>query len=166
MKANRLYTLLFLMGCVGVAEGQDVFLDVNGFSKHSQETFVYQGQQETFNGDNAGLGVTAALSKHIDLKVGFYDNSYFHTTVYGGVNVKTEFSFGQMKFVPGVTVGLATGYDNTPMHSGLFQLYVIPNIGIRFGSIGVTVGYIPGVSLASDSAPVSVVTAQFQYQIK
>src|SRR4030066_1093964 len=113
MKANRLHTLLFLRGRVGVAEAQDVFLDVNGLSKPRQETFVYQGQQETFNGDNAGLGVTAALSKHIDLKVGFYDNSYFHTTVYGGGNVKTEFSFGQIKFAPGVTGGLAPGYDNT-----------------------------------------------------
>src|SRR4030065_2163979 len=101
MKANRLSTLLFLMGCVGVAEGQAVFLDVNGFSKHTQETFVYQGQQETFNGDNAGLGVTAALSKHIDLKVGFYDNSYFHTTVYGGGDVKAEDAFRQMKLHPG-----------------------------------------------------------------
>ena len=139
----------------------DTYLDVNGISVHSLDYFTYEGRASKFNGSNVGLGITTDLYKYVDGKAGFYKNSYYHQSTYAALNVHTESWYG---IEPGITVGFVSGYNNTPMHSGIVQFYVIPNVAIRYKDLGVMVGYIP--PMPGEVVPVSVVTVQFQYQIK
>jgi ribosomal protein L27 len=138
----------------------DTYLDVNGASVHSLDYFTYGSTTHKFNGQNVGIGVTTDLNKYVDGKVGFYKNSYYHPSAYAAINIHTESWYG---IEPGVTVGFASGYNNTPMHSGLLQLYVVPNVAVRYKDFGVVVGYIPPIP--GEVVPVSVVTVQFQYQL-
>jgi hypothetical protein len=138
----------------------DTFLDINGASVHSLDYFTYQGKVSKFNGENVGIGITTDLFKYVDIKAGVYKNSYYHPSAYAAINIHTESWYG---IEPGVTVGFASGYNNTPMHSGLLQLYVVPNVAVRYKDFGVVVGYIPPIP--GEVVPVSVVTVQFQYQL-
>jgi hypothetical protein len=189
-------SLLFLVLILwaGMASANDVFIDVNGFSKHSQGSYItdcattttpkskshgkghgkgHGGTTSTscgsekFNSQNGGLGLTYSMTKHFDAKVGFYDNSYYRTSWYAGVNAKYDFNYGKFSISPGVMVGGATGYDNTPMYGDVVQLIAIPNVKMAYGPIGMTLGYIPKspVGTNKDEVQVSVVTLQFNVKV-
>lgn len=177
----------------GIATANDVYVDINGFSKHSQDTYVtgctttnpdhgrghpHSGREkhlptttcasEKFNSQNFGLGVTYSLTPHFDAKLGFYDNSYYRTTLYAGVNAKHDFHYEKFTLSPGVMVGGATGYDKTPMEGDVVQLIAIPNVKMSYDMVGVTVGYIPKspVGTKKDETQVSVVTLQFNIKVR
>lgn len=167
----------------------DLYLDVNGFSRHSQKYYTYQGQRQAFNEDNAGLGLTSSWTDNVDLTAGFYRNSYAKPSVYGGANLHMNFKGGPIVWRPGVSVGLVSGYDNTPDHAGVVRLAVMPNVAISTGNLGVKIGYVPArkasrgaavyggtlskdgnfststVGAEPDDASASAITVQFQYQI-
>lgn len=143
----------------------DTFLDINGFSQHSLPYYNYVGERHRFNGNNAGLGITHEVFPNVEAKVGFYNNSYQKESIYAAANFKLSWVAKGISFSPGVLVGLASGYSNTPMHSGVLQPYVMPNFQVRYRHAGVMLGYIPGASSGKDEKPVSVLALQFQYKL-
>lgn len=144
----------------------EVFLDINGASKHSKDTYSYRGVKQEYNSRNVGLGLTADLNKYFALSGGFYDNSYDRLSGYAGVTLKYDLLYGDFRVTPGVTVGLATGYKNTPVHASLLQPTLIASVRVTWRGVGFTAGYMPAANMAEGIDPVSVVTLQANVQIK
>lgn len=143
----------------------DVFLDINGASKHSKDTYHYRGVTQEYNSRNAGLGLTVDLNKYFDLSGGFYDNSYNRLSVYGGVTIKHDLFYGDFRITPGVAVGVATGYRNTPVHASVLQPTLMATVRVTWRGVGFTAGYMPASNMAEGVNPVSVVTLQANVQI-
>jgi len=143
----------------------DTFLDINGFSQHSLPYYNYAGERHRFNESNAGLGITHEVYNNLEAKAGFYDNSYNKESLYIAANFKLPWVVREITLSPSIAVGLVSGYNNTPMHSGMLQPYVMPNFQIRYKHAGMLLGYIPGAESGKNEVPVSVVTLQFQYKL-
>ena len=113
-----------------------VFLDINIASKHSQELYWLEGDVDgtPFNEDNAGLGIRYELTEVLDVSVGFYDNSFYNTSVYAGMELHTP----RKHWVSvGVAMAAVSGYAGTPTATPLIFLPVVqlgpPQMGARFG---------------------------------
>lgn len=162
-------TAAFLAGMITgmsvFSRAADLYLDINGFSRHSQTHYTYQGERQAYNADNAGLGLTKQLTDGVDLMAGFYKNSFHKPSIYAGANFHINFLSGMYALRPGVSVGLVSGYDNTPDHTGMVRLCVLPNIRASIQNLGVKVGYVPAIGGSRGNVAVSVLTVQFQYQI-
>ena len=144
----------------------EVFLDINGASKHSNDTYRYRGVKHEYNSRNAGLGLTYGLNKYFDLSGGFYDNSYGRLSLYSGVTLKYDLLYGDFRVTPGVIVGLATGYGRTPVHASLLQPTLMAVVRVTWRGVGFTAGYMPASNMAEGVTPVSVVALQANVQIK
>lgn len=96
------------------ASANDTWLDVNLASNHSIDYYMKNGQRHNFNEDNFGLGITKELSQSFDFKTGFFKNSFNNQSLYIGGNLKHTQKIGQWFIEPGVTLGVATGYQDTP----------------------------------------------------
>lgn len=156
--------------CVGLsffrtARAGELFLDINGISKHSQSTYWYQGQEIPFNSENPGIGITYKARPHLDLKSGFYKNSYYRTSAYAAINISKEFRIEKVGVTPGVMFGVATGYTDTPMYSHVLQPSVFLTVGIKLSGTGFNIGYIPGLTKLANGNPVSAIIIQFTTQI-
>ena len=113
----------------------DVFLDINGTSKHSKDTYIYDGVTHAYNSRNIGLGLTYGLNKYLDLSGGFYDNSYYKLSVYGGLTLKHDLLYGNFRITPGVSLGVATGYSDTPVQAPALRPTVAGMITLDNGKI-------------------------------
>lgn len=161
--------ILFLFAVPSQADIiQDISLDVNLASRHSVPTYRYKGRIHEYNQKNYGLGVTASFStflpKNFEASVGWYENSYEHTSVYVSVTAKHEFRFGDFAVSPGIAFGYASGYEKTPIKAPRLQATVFPNIQISLHGVGIRIGYIPSaLFVAEGMIPVSVYTLQGRY---
>lgn len=157
-------SLILIIGLVSTNVYADTYIDINGFSKHSLDHYVYNGKKTKFNSNNFGLGITTSLNKYLDFKYGGYYNSYYKTSLYTGLNIKMDISVGPFIVAPGLFGGVATGYDNTPVGAGMVQPFVIPNFTVRYKDVGVTIGYIPATPVKDGYEEVSAWTLQFNYR--
>ena len=163
MKTILAFLILFLP--LASAQAGDIFLDINGTSKHSKDTYLYRGATHEYNSRNAGLGLTAGLNKHFEASVGFYDNSYDRLSAYASVTLKHELSYRDFRVTPGISVGLATGYSNTPVHAATLQPLLSVGVRATWRGVGFTVGYFPPVN-TGEIIPDSVITLQANVQLK
>ena len=155
------YVLALAVFAAVPAQAGDIWLDINGASRHSKDTYHYQGKTNRYNESNTGIGLTYGANKYVGLTAGFYDNSYYQTTVYAGVRLGYSFAFGDVVVSPGLHAGYASGYADTPVHASRLRPAVVPNLRIAYRGVGVTVGYVPRLaSGADDKVSFSVVTAQ------
>lgn len=153
-------TIFILIFCtVTPAQAGDLYLDVNGYSWHSNNTYIYRGQPGKYNGKNSGLGFTYGINKHVEAFAGYYYNSYNRDTVYGGVKIKHDIAIGDATITPGINIGAATGYDKTPAQSEHYQLVIMPAVRVAYRGVGLTLGYLPRVERENFKA-VSAITAQ------
>lgn len=146
------------------AQAGDLTLDINGVSQHSKDTYWYQGKTHRYNESNLGLGLTYGVKKYVDVSAGFFENSYYRTTVYAGFRLGPEFVFGDVVVSPGIQAGYASGYVNTPVNSSSLRPVVLPNLRVAYRGVGVTVGYVPRVASGSVES-VSVVTVQVNIKL-
>lgn len=116
-------------------------LDVNTASKHRTKTY---GLNKTYNEDNDGLGITYGYTPSIDIKLGYFDNSYHKRSVYLGASFNKDFYFHN-KFVisPGIGLMFTTGYDDTPINAPVIAPIPHPSISFGFKTLRSTIGYIP-----------------------
>lgn len=119
------------------------YLDVNLASYHSSSWYDY-------NNNNLGLGYSKGLSQNLELITGFYENSFYTQTVYGGVDLHTSDRRG---FRAGISLGIATGY--------ISPFFALPNITYRVGNIRTKIGYIPEIGGDTQS---NAVTLQVGYK--
>ena len=139
---------------VQALEFDDWAIDVNTGSRHSNATY---GNHQYYNEDNDGVGLTFGYSPSIDIKLGFFDNSYNRTSVYGGLVFNHDFViFGDFVISPGVGVLLASGYDHTPVDAPVLAPIVHPSLSFGHRYLRSSIGYIP----YEDS---TLITFQTQY---
>lgn len=126
------------------AQKGDLWLDMNVTSWHSNETYTWKGNTKKYNSDNIGLGLSYEVEDWYEVKVGVYDNSYYKTTVYGGVNVKHDLAASRnWTIAPGLTAGVVTGYNDTPMHAAAIAPILLPNVELGYDQWRAVVGFIP-----------------------
>lgn len=155
---------VFLLLVAAPAQAGDLYLDVNGYSWHSKQNYVYRGQAGTYNPHNAGLGVTYGLSQYTEVCAGYYYNSFNRDTLYGGVKIKHDFDLGSVTITPGLNVGVATGYANTPAQSDHYQLVIMPAVRLTYQGVGLTIGYVPRLEKENFDS-VSAVILQFNFRV-
>ncbi len=135
-----------------IAEGaeNDLYIDANITSKHLDGG--------THNQKNLGLGLSYDYTKHIEFKLGFYDNSFDVTSVYS----LTNFYYDWRKNVRlGFAVGLVSGYRGTAGEMKNFevqynlQAMVLPSIDLHNNEYHMIIGMLP-----------NVLVLQLQYKIK
>ena len=158
------YVLALAVFAAVPAQAGDLWLDINGFSQHSKDTYWYLGKKHKYNESNPGLGLTYRANKWLDFSAGFYENSYYHTTVYGAVRIGYEIALGDVVISPGLQSGFATGYEKTPVSSGLLRPFVFPSLRIAYRNIGVTIGYFPKIT-QPDIVAISIITMQVNIEL-
>jgi len=166
MKTSKVVYLSVIIGFAPLATADDLYLDINGFSKHSSEYYSYQGEKNKYNSVNPGLGITMNIAKYADVFAGFYDNSYYQTSVYAGVNLKVPFTISEIGIAPGVAVGGISGYEDTPLETQKISALVLPNLVFSYRNAGIRISYVPKVKTSEDRNAVSVWLLQLQYRIK
>lgn len=155
---------IIIFAAVVPAHAGDLYLDINGYSWHSNDTYVYQGKRHEYNSKNAGLGVTYGINKYVEAFAGFYDNSYNRDTLYGGAKIKLDFEVAGVTITPGLNVGAATGYADTPAQSDYYRLVIIPAVRVTYRGVGLTLGYVPRIEKENFDA-VSAITAQINIRL-
>ena len=113
--------------------------DLNVASKHSEESY---GSGD-YNEENWGLGASYGYWDNLDLKFGFFENSYDKTSVYAGAFYHKDFYFGDWTVAPGVGLLLATGYDDTPENAPVVAPILMPAITFGHRAVKANVGLIP-----------------------
>jgi hypothetical protein len=113
-------------------------LDSNGGFYYGYEEYTYTETVATpFNEDNFGIGVRYQAYENLDLSVGFYDNSFYKTSVYAGIEVHTK----RDRWISvGAALALVSGYSGTPTESVMIFL---PIVQIGPPQIGARIGYMP-----------------------
>ena len=116
-------------------------LDINTGSKHDN---AYYGKDKAFNENNNGAGITYGFSNTIDFKVGYYENSYHRTSVYGGPVLNKDFYYhNDFVISPGVGLMFTTGYHGIVENAPVVAPIIHPSISFGFKTLRSTVGYIP-----------------------
>lgn len=154
--------LLLLAGnahAFNVSDDPKWFIDFNVASFHNQDLFYteetktgyinnpYLGIEgeytytETvatpFNEDNFGIGIRREVHENLDISVGFYDNSFYKTSVYAGIEVHTK----RDRWISvGAALALVSGYSGTPTETIMF---VLPMVQIGPPQMGARIGYMP-----------------------
>jgi hypothetical protein len=133
--------ILMFSGSLAALDQNEWTLDINTGSKHSKETYA---KNKYYNEENDGFGLTFGYSDMIDIKVGFFENSYEKSSIYGGaVFNKDYYLFNDIVVSPGVGLIFATGYHNTPVDAPMLAPIVYPTITIGHKTLRSTIGYIP-----------------------
>ena len=161
---KKIIPILILFASAPALAG-DLYLDVNGYSWHSQDTYVYKGKRHEYNSNNAGIGFTYGLNKYVEAFAGYYYNSFNRDTLYGGAKLKRDFAFGNVTITPGLNVGVATGYSKTPAQSDYYQVVIMPAVRVTYRGVGMTLGYLPPFE-KENFAAVSVITAQINIRVR
>jgi|GEM_PF-3418021 len=146
--------LLCFMAPVHALDPYEWTLDVNTASKHQIKTY---DRGKKYNENNDGFGFTYGYTDSLDLKVGYFENSYNNTSVYAGFVVNKDFYIHD-KFVisPGLGVLFTSGYDDTPLQMPFITPVLHPSLSIGFNTLRSTIGFIPSNN--------NVITFQTQIQ--
>lgn len=144
--------LVALTAVSGAASPGRWWLDVNLASRHSRDTYFYEGRVQEYNSKNFGLGLSYDYSDWCDIKAGWFHNSYRKTSLYALVHPHYDFLRSPHRmFAVGAGVGAITGYDNT-----VDDLPPVSPMGILTFSISderhwrATVGYLPFRQILGD----------------
>jgi hypothetical protein len=87
-----------------------------------------------YNQRNFGLGGEIGYTQHGRVIFGYYENSEYHTSVYGGFNY-SPWQWGPARF--GASFVLVTGYDAGPVLP-----MIVPTVGVESGKFGLNIGVI------------------------
>ena len=145
VKRFSVLLVLWWLPCVSVFAMQtgEWSIDLNGLSWHSEDRYNDDGEKRRYNEGNAGLGGSYAWNDWIDIKAGFFENSYYKNSLYGGAFLHRDFYSGAWTFAPGVSLLLVSGYDDTPQDAPVVAPILVP--GVVFGprAMKISLGFVP-----------------------
>ena len=123
-------------------EANEWTMDFNTSSFHTSPTYA---NNKYYNEENNGFGFTYGYSEMLDVKVGYFENSYNKSSVYGGFVLNKDFYFLNNNLVvsPGMGLLLTTGYDDTPVDVPPVVPLLHPTISIGHRFVRSTIGYLP-----------------------
>ena len=164
--------VLLVIGCAfvynGSARAAEPTIDVSITSWHSSEKGYWDRTEKVrrpFNNENFGMGVTIPTAyDSVAVRLGFYDSSYHKWSTYAGIRLGKVWAFGPVELNPGVTVGVVTGYKDTPMHAHEFQRMAHPDVRFMFSkTAGFSLGYIPSRLVHKDAVNVKTLQAHIAW---
>ena len=152
---KKISFLLLLLSQPAFGDSPRIWLDINWFSWHSDDTYVDNGVVKEFNENNPGMFARYEIKRNLDIGAGMFKHSYGEWTPAFGFEIHTRRDRG---LSIGAIVGYAPGYKETPANTILFVLPVAqaqlpgsPTIGLRagympfgevkFGTVQVTFGF-------------------------
>lgn len=121
----------------------DWSLDINGLSWHSERRYSDNGQTLKYNQTNLGLGGSYAWSDDLDLKLGYFENSYREDSLYAGVYWHRDFHFGDWTVAPGIALLLISGYEDTPENAPVVAPLAIPGVSFGHRAAKLNLGFVP-----------------------
>jgi len=133
--------LLLLSGSAVAMKQGDWGLDLNLASRHSEDK--YDNGTESYNEQNHGLGIAYGWRDDWDLKAGFFENSYEHTSAYAGAFWHRDFYWGDWTVAPGVGLLLVTGYDNSPQNAPVVAPMLLPAVSFGHRALRANIGWVP-----------------------
>lgn len=127
------------------ASAGDLWVDIHGLSIHSSSSYSYKQYSGDYNWANLGAGVGYALTPNVELKAGAYWNSYENLSVYAGARFGLRLPVGDSGVIvdPGLTVGVVTGYEDTPDEAAAIQPVILPGSEHRVQPISPLSGIYP-----------------------
>lgn len=140
------------------------YLDINLTSVHHRRGWKEQGRVIPFNDGNFGIGLTHEIRNFLEVKAGFYDNSYYKTSGYAVANFIYHARFGPVTVAPAFGIGLVSGYrgtscDYTHGRSNV-EPAIFPNLNVGAGPVRISIGAIPRVK-----GDLNVLTLQFEFKL-
>lgn len=170
--SKAIVVLIFVLieGTLGFASAERAsnrwWLDVNLTSRHSRDTYWYQGREQRYNANNFGLGLSYDWTDWCDFKAGWFNNSYHKTSLYAVVHPQYDLWRSPHHLLAlGAGVGAVTGYEHT-----VENLPAVSPIGILTLVISdvqhwrATVGYLP-FRLVLGDAHADVLTLQASWKL-
>lgn len=138
---NTLALALIAMSSTSFAmdKGQTSF-DLNIGSHHSDDT---HSGGIAYNEDNYGLGASYAYEDWLDIKAGFFDNSYNKTSVYVGGSLNKDYNFNGLVVSPSAALLLTTGYQDTPENAPAVAPIPLLGLAVGAGPVRANIGYVP-----------------------
>lgn len=137
----------------------DTWINVHLGSNHLDlDTFTDEGITREFNEQNLGLGISHEFIKHWDVRAGFFENSYYKTSLYLAGSLHTSY---QKPIALALQAGLATGYGGTPIGDGDLAPFVMPTVSVNIKSFRGELGYIPRTQ--SDASSVLTFTIGYKF---
>lgn len=147
---NKIIALAILASFQLHAEQSDTWINVHLGSNHLDlDTFTQDNVAREFNEQNLGLGISHEFVEHWDVRAGFFENSYYKTSVYLAVSPHTSY---QKPIAVALQAGIATGYGGTPIGDGDLVPFIMPTISVNIKSFRGELGYIPRVNNDTSSA--------------
>lgn len=120
------------------------WINIHVASKHERESYQDgKGNEIQYNENNFGVGFSYSLASYFDAKGGFFKNSFNKTSLYAGIDTHTSYN---NVFAVGFDIGLATGYDDTPVSDTKIVPIAMPHLSLIFNRFKFQLGYIPPVS--------------------
>jgi len=140
---NKIILLAILASSTLHAGQGDTWINVHLGSNHlNLDTYIDEGVTREFNEQNLGLGISHEFIETLDLRVGFFDNSYHKTSFYLAGSVHTSY---KKPIALALQIGMATGYDNTPVGENNVVPFILPTISVNIKSFRGELGYIPWI---------------------
>jgi len=124
------------------ATAEDMWLNLHTGSVHNKNTVHKDGKSYQVNGFNPGLGLElpASDSDNQSYRLGFFKNSYSKLSLYGGVDLHTNYSNG---FGTGITFGAVSGYKDSPADRNVIP-GVIPRVLYIFNDYRAEMSFLYG----------------------
>lgn len=135
------FILLLSLPAFSLEEGKWA-LDISLTSIHQDNSYD-DGQK--YNENNFGLGASYGYSDSIDLKLGYFDNSYNRTTTYLAAVWQKDFHYKALRISPGIGAFLLTGYDGAPENAEKFQPGAMPSLSLGYKNVALNIGLFPSV---------------------
>jgi len=125
------------------AHSFDGWLDIHLGTSHAKRTYMDKsGNAIAYNQNNFGLGLSLPAYTNVDIRAGFFENSFNHTSVYAGADIFTS----RHRFISaGVNLGVATGYENTPTKTSTLAPMLMPHVTIKMKKFRTQIGYVPSL---------------------
>lgn len=142
------------------ADKGDTWLDLNLTSFHTEQHYWWEGEMRRYNNRNLGLGFTHEFADWLEVKGGFFENSYDKTSVYAVVGLDYDLvKSKRWVLAPGVAGGFVTGYDDTPEQADTVAPWGMLSMTIGYANRWrLNLGYLP--SRLFDVGTVDLVTVQ------
>ena len=142
---KHLMLLAALVSIPAHASDIDFWLDIHVRSIHPSIDVVYPKVDGVVidepmepNESNFGIGLSFPIGEHTELRTGFFQNTWDITSFYGAAHWHTG---GPVAV--GLTLGLVTGYDETPQTEMPLMPMAVPTVMFTASRARAEVGYIP-----------------------
>lgn len=124
-------------------------IDISLRSYHFNDR-CWSGCTKKFNEANYGMGITKQVRSNTDVVIGFLQNSFEKTSIYGMFNFNFKMGMkqaGNVTFKPGIALGVANGYGETVAKNWNGWVPVIsPNVSMYMGRLHLNVGVLPSAN--------------------